>query len=186
MSHAYRIHDQSKVYFITLTIVEWVDVFTRPDQKMVIIDSLKYCKDKKGLQIFAYVIMTNHIHIICRAIIDTELSDIIRDFKRHTSKQITGNLDSESRKWVEKIFQKAGRIDPKNNSSKVWQRGYHAIEISSNKFLDQKIEYIHNNPVRAMIVQHPEDYLFSSARNYAGLDNYLDVIVTYGEWKTYS
>ena len=188
MSVAYRIHDQSKIYFVTLTIVKWLDVLSRNNQKMIIIDSLEYSQSNKSLDIYAYCIMSNHIHLIVGANGKFLLSDILRDFKKFTSRQIIKNIIeyNESRREIFlSAFKKEGRMNYNQQNYKVWQRGYRAIEISSNKFLDQKIEYIHNNPVEQLIVERPEDYLFSSARNYAGLDSYLDVIVTKGRWKTY-
>ncbi|MEA1887472.1 MAG: transposase [Bacteroidota bacterium] len=188
MSVAYLIHDQSKIYYITLTIVGWLNVFSRNSQKIMILESLKYCQENKGLEIFAYCIMSNHIHLIVRANGKHSLSDIIRDFKKFTSTSIISFISEgrESRKetFLHK-FKEEGQKQARSQKYKVWQRGYHAIELSSNKFLDQRIDYIHNNPVNEMLVSRPEDYLFSSARNYAGLDSFLNVIVTKGRWKTY-
>ena len=83
----YLITDQQASYFLTFTVVEWTDVFTRPEYKQVIVDSLNYCIDNKGLQCFAWVLMSNHMHIVARAEAPARLSDIIRDFKKHTSKK---------------------------------------------------------------------------------------------------
>ena len=74
-------------------------------------------------------------------------------------------------------FRKAGRDLRGIKEYKFWQDGNHAEEISSNKFFDEKLEYIHNNPVKDLIVERPEDYVFSSARNYAGLSSYLEIVL---------
>lgn len=87
MSTKYKALDIDQAYFITITTVGWVDVFTRLSQKMVIINSLKYCQSQKGLSIFAYCIMSNHIHLFCRADGKYTLSEIMRDFKKFTSKK---------------------------------------------------------------------------------------------------
>ncbi len=180
MSDKYKIYDHSKAYFLTMTIVSWVDVFARKNQKIAINNALDYCIKNKGLTVFAYVIMPNHIHMICRADGDKSLSDILRDFKSYTSKKITELIkeEYESRsKWMLEIFSKACKHLKRDQNYKVWQDGNQAKIIYSNSFFYEKLEYIHNNPVKELIVERPEDYLFSSARNYAELDNYLDICV---------
>jgi REP element-mobilizing transposase RayT len=102
MSTGYQISDQNAAYFITLQIVEWVDVFTRDNQKRLIIDNLRYCQKNKGLEIFSFVIMTNHLHMIARSN-KGELSSLIRDFKSFTSKEMLKLIDSETesrRVWM--------------------------------------------------------------------------------------
>ena len=86
MSGKYKIRDNNKAYFLTLTTVGWVDVFTRPNHKKLIVNSLKYCIENKGLIVFAYCLMHSHLHIICKADDGSYLSDIFRDFKTFTSK----------------------------------------------------------------------------------------------------
>ena len=179
MSEKYKISDQSKAYFLTLTVVGWIDLFTRKAYKFLIIDSLKYCQKEKGLEIYGYCLMSSHLHMIARAEGDETLSDIIRDFKKYTSKSLINAIINESesrREWMLDYFRKEGRPSEKT-SHKIWQEGNHPIEISSNKFFDEKLDYIHNNPVSEMIVERPEDYYFSSARNYSGQNCCLDVIL---------
>jgi REP element-mobilizing transposase RayT len=123
--------------------------------------------------------MPSHLHLIARATGNCDLSDILRDFKKFTSKSIIRealNEPESRREWILDYFREAGKASRKA-TWKVWQDGIHPIEISSNKFFDEKLDYIHNNPVTDLIVERPEDYLFSSARNYAGLDNYLEVVL---------
>lgn len=166
-------------YFVTTTTVGWIDIFTRPEQKQVIINSLKYCQRHKGLEIFAYCLMSNHLHMICKAE-EGLLSDIIRDFKKFTSKEIIRTIEESPesrRKWMLDLFEKACEHLKRDQQYKVWQNGYHAESLISAKFIKQKLNYIHNNPVKDRIVENPEDYLFSSARSYAGLDAELEVIL---------
>ena len=180
MSDNYKIKDKDKPYYLTLTVINWIDVFTRTNQKLLITNSLDYCIKNKGLVVYAYVIMPNHIHMICKAEGEQELSEILRDFKTYTSKKIIEQIEEEpeSRKdWMLKFFSEACSHLKRNQNYKVWQDGNQAKEIFSTAFLYEKLEYIHNNPVKDMIVEKPEDYLFSSARNYAELDSYVDVFV---------
>ena len=103
MPFTYRIYDQKGTYFITCTVTQWVDVFTRKEYIDILLNSLRFCQKKKGLEIFSWVVMTNHIHLIISTHKDN-LSDIIRDFKKFTSKQIVEAIESnpkESRKrWL--------------------------------------------------------------------------------------
>lgn len=179
MSTKYKATMPDVDYFITITTVGWIDLFTRVQQKYVLIDSLKYCQEQKGLEIYAYCIMSSHIHMLCKATEGFELSDIIKDFKKFTSKKNIKTIQEyqESRReWMLVYFKKACEHLKRDQQYKVWQDGYHAEIASSNWFIKQKINYIHNNLVIDKIVTNPEDYLFSSARNYADVDNELSVI----------
>lgn len=178
MSTKYKANDTDKAYFITITTVSWIDVFTRLNHKYAIIDSLRYCQQQKGLEIYAYVLMPSHLHMMCRSKEGFVLSDIIRDFKKYTSKKIIQNIKEEPesrREWLLDLFSKACVHLKRDQEYKVWQDGYHAEEISSNKFIYQKLNYIHENPVKDKIVEKPEDYIFSSARNYADLEFLLQI-----------
>jgi REP element-mobilizing transposase RayT len=180
MSTKYKANTTEDAYFITITTVGWVDVFTRLNQKYNIINSLKYCQEKKGLEIYAYCIMTSHIHMLCKATDGFILSDVIRDFKKHTSKKIIETIKEEPesrREWMLPYFQKACEHLKRDQQYKVWRDGFHPEIVETNWFIKQKVDYIHNNPVVDKIVTLPEDYYFSSARNYASLENELDVIV---------
>lgn len=180
MSTRYKATTTEEAYFLTITTVGWIDVFTRLNQKYVILNALNYCQQHKGLELYAYCIMSSHVHLFCKAIDGKLLSEIIRDFKKFTAKKIIQTIIEEPesrREWMLKYFRKACDHLKRDQEYKVWQDGYHAEHIFSNSFIKQKIEYIHNNPVKEKIVALPEDYYFSSARNYAGLENELDVTV---------
>jgi len=177
MTHGYQIMNQEGLYYLTLQIVHWADVFSRKTYRDIVIDSFKYCQQNKGLEIYAYVIMTNHIHLLARST-NSDLSDVLRDFKRHTSKKIIESIEqgTESRRdWLLMIFRYAARKHSRNNEYQVWTHENHAEEIFSNKFIEQKILYIHDNPVRAGIVENPEDYLYSSARDYADKESLFEI-----------
>ena len=182
MSTKYKATTTEEAYFITITTVGWIDVFTRLNQKNILINALQYCQKKKGLEIYSYCIMSSHIHLLCKGTEGFILSDIIRDFKKFTSKKIVQTIIDEPesrREWMLDYFQKACEHLKKDQTYKVWQNGYHAEHIYSNSFIKQKINYIHNNPVKDKIVTLAEDYYFSSARNYAGLENDLDVVLVH-------
>ena len=171
-----------ELYFITTTVIDWMDVFTRPVYKQIIVESLRYCQQKKGLDIYAWVLMTNHLHaIVGIRKPETTISDILRDFKKFTSKSIAKAVqenDHESRReWLLDRCWFRGANDAKIKDFKFWQDGNHVETISSYEFYRQKLDYIHNNPVRQEIVARAEDYLYSSACDYCGEKGLVDVIV---------
>jgi REP element-mobilizing transposase RayT len=179
MSTKYKATVVGEAYFITITTVGWIDVFTRLKQRYILIDSLKYCQKKRNLEIYAYCIMSSHIHLLCKGLESETLASIIRDFKKFTSKKIVQTIiefPESRREWMLEYFKEACIHLKRKQQYKVWQDGYHAEHIYSNKFIKQKLNYIHQNPVIDKIVSSAEDYVFSSARNYAELDNELEVI----------
>ncbi len=170
-SENYLIGDQNAVYFLTFTIVDWVDVFTRNCYRMIIVDSLNYCIESKGLIIYSWCLMSNHLHLVAKANDSFRLSDIIRDFKKFTAKKIIDAINEvpESRKeWLLYRFSYAGKFDHRIKNYKVWQDTSHPILLNTNYLFEQRTNYIHQNPVRALIVKNAEDYIFSSACDYAG------------------
>ena len=179
MSVKYKIRNQESLHFLSFATVEWVDVFTRLIYKEVIIESLKYCQENKGLLLYAYCIMTNHVHLIISSKEGYKQEDIIRDFKKHTSKQllklIEENKAESRRNWMLWIFKKAGEKNSNNKNYQFWRQDNHPIELSTNEMMEQRLDYIHNNPVEEGIVAEPEHYLYSSAGDYAGKKGLLKI-----------
>jgi REP element-mobilizing transposase RayT len=164
-------------YYLTITVVDWIDIFSRPVYKHIIVDSINYCIVNKGLKVYCWCLMSNHLHMIASAD-NGSLSDILRDFKKFTSKALIQAVQEEAesrRLWMLNLFWYAGKNDKKIKYFKVWQEGNDAKEIHSTAFLDEKMNYIHQNPVKAELVGNPEDYLYSSARDYAGEKGLVDI-----------
>lgn len=179
--NGHKIINQNELHFVTFTCVGWVDVFTRLQFKKILIDSLKHCIANKGLNLHAYVIMSNHIHLIISAKETYRLSDIIRDFKKYTTRTILcelieGRFESRS-EWMLRLFKYYAKFNTNNKRFQLWKRGNHPIELSSFKFINQKLNYIHNNPVKAQIVWRAEDYVYSSAGWYLRGEGILPVDV---------
>jgi len=175
---SHHIKDENALHFLTFTVVGWVDIFSRKVYRDLIIDNLDYCRKNKGLELYAYVVMTNHIHLVAKAKEGYKLSEIVRDYKKFTSKEIKKLLDDpvESRReWMKILFAKAGEWNSNNVDFQFWKQNNQPIELYSNHVIDQKLDYIHNNPVKAGFVENPEDYLYSSARFYAGMDYLLKI-----------
>jgi REP element-mobilizing transposase RayT len=168
----YKIHDQGGLYFTTSTVVGWIDIFSRKNYRDIILNSLKYNIENKALHVFAYIIMSNHIHLVLQAGQPDKwpLSDILRDFKKFTANTILDTIRKEPesrREWLMHMFKYYAIYNTNNRDFQFWQQDNHPIELTSMKVLWQKINYIHLNPVRAGIVDKPEEYIYSSARNYA-------------------
>ncbi|MBX2841721.1 MAG: transposase [Flammeovirgaceae bacterium] len=179
MSRKYKIRDQEAIYFITFAVVNWIDVFTRRIYRDILIDSIRYCQKEKGLLLYAYCIMSNHVHMIIGRKGENKLEDIIRDLKKFTASKILKTIEENKlesrREWMLWMFQRAGQKNSNNTKYQFWRQDNHPIELSDHKQVNQKLEYIHHNPVEAGIVLSPEEYLYSSAKNYAGIEKILEV-----------
>ncbi|MEJ7736630.1 MAG: transposase [Chitinophagaceae bacterium] len=178
MSSKYKFSDQEKLYFVSYAVVYWIDLFTRNEYKDILLKSWRYCMDTKGMELYGWCIMTSHVHMI----IGTHgepLENIMRDMKRHTSEQLKiaiKNNTIESRKeWLLWMMEKAGRKNSNNIEFQLWQQDNHPIILNSATITHQKLDYIHNNPVDAGFVEKPEDWLYSSARDYYGLKGLIKI-----------
>ena len=167
----YVIRDQFATHFLTFTVCGWIDLFTRKVYRDIVIDSFRFAQQNGQLILNAYVIMSNHVHLIARANDKQKksLSDIVRDFKKYTHHVMMPIIESEAesrRQWMVHQFNYYGRINPNNEIKQIWVNDSHPEECYSYEFTKTKLDYIHENPVRAGIVQRPEDYIYSSASNY--------------------
>ena len=181
MSRKYKVRDQDKLYFVTFTVIQWLDVFTRRLYRDIFLDSLRYCQKHKGLELCAYCIMPSHVHLIIGRHGDPPLDGIVRDIKKYTSvkiiEAIRTNPQESRRELLLWLFERAGNRNNNNKKYQFWQQHYHPVELNTNSSLDQRLEYLHNNPVEAGIVLSPEHYLYSSAINYAGLPEKLIEVI---------
>ena len=179
MAEAYQIRNQQGLYFLTMQVVGWADIFTRSIYRDIIIESFDYCRKQKGLKIYAYVIMSNHVHCIVST--ENNLSDIVRDFKKFTSKKIIKLVEEniqESRKaWLMMIFKYHAKFNKRVEKLQFWTHENHAVELTDNEMIESKVNYIHQNPVSAGYVEQEHEYLYSSAKNFAGLISLLEIDV---------
>ena len=171
--------DQNGLNFVTLTVVDWVDVLIRKQFKDIIIDTLRYCQQKKGLIICGYVIMSSHIHLVLQTSSNYLLSDILRDFKKYTAKRILQEIETggyESRKeWLLHRFAYRGTTSVGKRNYQFWQADNHPIILYNLHVIVQKLNYIHNNPIVEGWVRNAEDCVYSSASNYLSGDGLLEV-----------
>jgi len=174
--NGHKITNQTALHYVTFTVVGWIDVFSRKVYKEILIESMSYCIKEKGLVIYGYVIMSNHMHVIMSAREGFRLSDIIRDFKKYTAKTIIESMlksqEESRREWMLKLFKYYSKY---NTVYQFWRRDNRPVELTSPKWINQKLAYIHLNPVRSGLVESAEDYTFSSARCYLGEDGDLEI-----------
>ena len=164
----YTIRDQTLPHFITATVVDWIDIFTRKTYRDTVIECFDYCIANKGMVLYGYVIMSNHIHLVLQSR-EGNLSDLIRDFKKFIAAKVLEKIqiEPESRRdWMLERFKLATESHSRNKNYQFWQYGNHPEEIYTNKFMWSKLDYIHLNPVRAGIVEKASHYVYSSASNY--------------------
>jgi REP element-mobilizing transposase RayT len=158
------------LYFLTLQVVGWAAIFTRQFYRDIIIDSFVFCRKSRGLKVYSYVIMSNHIHCIVSA--NDNLSDVIRDLKKFTDKEILkaiGENIQESRKgWLLMIFKYQAKFNKRVKKFQFWTHENHTVELTSIEMIESRVNYIHQNPVRAGDVAQEHEYIYSSAKNFAG------------------
>ena len=176
MSSKYKIGEDAIPHFVTFTVVGWIDVFSREMYKEKMLESLNFCIQKKGLVVYAWIIMTNHVHLIISSH-DNKIADIVRDIKKFTSRQIielVAQNPKESRKaWMLNIFSFVGKGNKSNTNYQFWKQDYHPVELNTNEILEQRLLYLHENPVRAGLVWEPWHYKYRSAIDYYTSENGL-------------
>jgi len=160
---SYKLIDQEALYFITSTTLEWLPVFTSEKYFKILIDSVKFCQDKKNLKVYAYVIMDNHIHMVLS---DENLTNIMRAFKGFTAQEIVSQLKLDNKAWFLNQFGFHKLKHKTYSEHQVWQESFHPQQILSTEMLHQKIDYIHFNPVKRGFVSKPEHWKYSSASFY--------------------
>jgi len=169
----YILYETEHPYFITGTVNSWLPIFTRQEAADIIYDSWRYLQRERELDLFAYVILENHLHMIVSA---PELPAVIQSFKSYTARKIIDLL--KERRAIALLRQlRATKLRHKTQSEyQVWQEGGKPKQIQNDEMMWQKIEYIHNNPVVRGFVDDPLHWRWSSARNYAGQAGLIEVV----------
>lgn len=158
---------QENLYFITTSTERHSHIFRNSAKKQIIVDCFNYMRVNGWINLYCFILMPNHIHIIAKCISKYTLSDVMREFKKHTSKTIIQQFQSEkNQNALHVLNQYASRS--RNQQFKVWEDGYDAREVFSLEYLEQKMDYIHHNPCQPQwnLVKSPEDYQWSSVRFY--------------------
>ena len=171
MSRNYKFHNPSGKYFVSFAVVHWLDVFVREEYMDCIVKNLNYCVANKGMVIYGWCLLSSHIHLIFMSE-QGKPAELLRDFKSYTAKQlillIKENPQESRKEWLLNAFEKAGIKNSNNTNNQFWQQNNHPIEIWSNKVFEQKLDYIHSNPVVSGFVKNIFDWKYSSAIDYCG------------------
>jgi putative transposase len=134
VSEKYKVRDIFRPHFITVTVTQWVDLFTRNEYRQIILDSLVYCQKQKGLIVHAWVIMHNHLHLIVGSTENRYLPNTVRDFKKFTSvalaRAIASHPQESRREWLLGLFAAEAATSAKHEKYQIWQEGYHPIELN--------------------------------------------------------
>jgi putative transposase len=169
MEQIHRIGTKLGVRFITLAVVDWIDVFTKPQYRDIVVNSLRFCQQKKGLQIHGWCIMTNRVHLIVSAK-DRDLLSIISGFKRYTARRLIRAIKEDKndarKEWMLSTFSFEALLFNGGEGYQFWQKEDHRIKLDTEESIEKKLSDIHQLPVRAGIVHEPENYIYCSAVNY--------------------
>jgi putative transposase len=168
----YRFYETEYPYFMTCTVVGWLPVFTRPETVNIIFDSWRYLARHDSFSLHGYVVLENHLHFIASA---PNIGDTVKRFKSFTAKQILGLLESQRVETLLEQFRFQKRAHKTGSDYQFWEEGSHPQQIGSEEMMRQKLEYIHNNPVKRGYVDDPCHWRYSSARNYEGQTAIMEV-----------
>jgi REP element-mobilizing transposase RayT len=172
MSRKYKFGPAEGLYFVSYATVGWVDLFVRDTYRQIMADSLGYCIAQKGMILYAWCLMPSHVHLIFSTDGRHKPQEVLRDHKRHTSEKLRAAIISdvrESRKeWLIMLFEQTGTENGHNRGWQLWRQDNHPIELYSSAVTQQKLDYLHGNPVEAGFVDRDEDWRWSSARDYCG------------------
>ena len=172
----YKKFDNEYPYFVTGTIIQWLPLFSNPEVAQIVLDSLAFMQENDRLILYAYVVMENHFHMVVSSI---ELSKELGDFKSFTARKIIDYYIQKDAMPVLKALSNGKQSHKKDREYQFWQEGNHPQQIQTRGMMIQKIEYIHNNPVRRGYVNDPAHWRYSSAGNYESGSRVISVCT---EW----
>ncbi|MEO6719497.1 MAG: transposase [Ferruginibacter sp.] len=159
MSSKYKFIDQEAVYFTTSTVVGWSDIFTRDIYRDILLDSIRFCQKNQGLVLHAWVLMTNHLHMICSFKNNNDPGLVLRNIKSFTAMKlvdaIINNPTESRRKYLLHTFEEEGKKSSSNFHFKFWEHENHPVLLDSIFLYNQKLNYLHWNPVTAGFVTEP-------------------------------
>jgi len=171
---SYRIYDTSYPYFMTSSFIQGFPIFSDPESAQIVLESLKFLQEKRRVTLYAYVLMENHFHLIAQS---EDLSEKMRHFKPFTAREIIKLFKHRKRTQILRKLRDSKLRHKRNSTYQVWQESFHPKQIIGDKMMLQKIEYIHNNPVKRGYVNKPTDWRYTSAGNYEGRNFLIPVTV---------
>jgi Transposase and inactivated derivatives len=170
MSQQYKFRNANAIYFSTSTVVGWIDVFTRDIYRNILLDSIRFSQQNKGMQIHGWVLMTNHLHLIFSCTEPHKPAAVLKEIKSYTAMKIIDaivNHPQESRKhWMLNEFEKYGEQNRSTHRFQFWQHRKSPIQLENAAMYVSRLNYVHSNPVKAGFVAEPQEWLYSSAADY--------------------
>ncbi|MGO9119018.1 MAG: REP-associated tyrosine transposase [Desulfomonilaceae bacterium] len=168
----YRILPDNNTYFATCAVVNRLPIFGRTDLAQIVLDSMKFMHERKRLVLHAYVLMENHLHLVGSS---ENFSQEMSNLKSFTARSIVDFLTENGPNFFLEQLKFFRKKHKKDQDYQVWQEGFHPQAILNGTLLKDRIEYIHNNPVKRGYVECPEHWRYSSAAQYAGLDGVVPI-----------
>lgn len=176
MSRNYKFHNPNAAYFVSFVPkafgIKWLPVFTKKEYIDIVLNCLRFCQKNKGMEIYSWIIMPNHMHLVFQSMDGQPPELLLGDFKRFTSNAIVKAIKENPEELNREFYLARFRVSASKSSNvkhhQFWRHDNRPIELWSNHVIAQKIRYIHNNPVVAGLVNYPEDYEYSSAVDYSG------------------
>lgn len=168
----YKIFETHFPYFLSSSVVHWLPLFSNSKIAQIVFDSLNFLQQEKRIVLYAYVLMENHFHIIASS---SQLATEIARFKSFTARKIIDLLYHTNARDILKQLEYYKLKHKSDRRHQLWQEGTHPKMIENEQMMLQKIDYIHQNPVRRGYVEESVHWRYSSARNYSGLDSLVNV-----------
>ncbi len=168
----YKVYEPTHPHFITLTVLHWIPLFTNTKSVDILLDCFMYLQKNDNLKIYSYVILENHLHLVASS---DDIAKTIKKFKSYTAKKLLKLLQEENIKTILEQLAFYKKAHKKTTTYQVWQEGMQPKLIQDEKTMIQKIEYIHNNPVKRGYVDEAKHWRYSSARDYDDEKGLLDI-----------
>jgi len=168
----YKFHEEHYPYFVTSTILEELPLLSNLYIAQILLDQFVFMQNEKNITLYAYVIMPNHFHAVVQG---NDLANGLRLTKSYAARRSLEHLKvNEHTRWLNKLKwnkrrHKAGR------TFQFWEEGLHPKQLTSVDMVNQKIEYIHQNPVKSGFVGNPTDWRYSSARDYLRMEGLIPI-----------
>jgi len=168
----YKIYESTHPHFLTLTVLHWIPIFTNKESVEILLDSFRFLQKENNLKIYSYVILENHLHLIASS---DDIAYSMRRFKSYTAKHILKLLQQKNVTTILDQLAFYKKAHKKTAQYQLWQEGLQPKLIQDEAMMIQKIEYIHQNPVKRGYIDEPNHWRYSSARDYDGINGLLDI-----------
>jgi putative transposase len=166
--------ETNELQYFTATILEWKQLLKPNKYKDIIVDSLTYLVEDKRIEVFGFVIMSNHIHLIWRMLGENTKTKVQQSFLKFTAQQIKFDLQKHHPAVLAQF-----KVDAKDSEYQIWERNPYSFELFKEKTFWQKLNYIHQNPVTAGLCKFPEEYYYSFAKFYETGETNFNFLTNY-------